>query len=316
MVLSYWPPDTYVLTGRGFIKIFDIVPYDLVAVTDGFSTWFESPATLARASSRRISDKLVRKTACEQLFGCFPGENRILMGVGIGESRYQPLFIEVGKATSSQLSRIYNSFDLKFGSESILSPIHRFMVATQADGSVRCRDSDGKYVVTFSFAKDRKADRLERICWELEKFGAEYTMDTTDVFRFRVVCPFECHKRFRQWVNLSNKSKAWLGGFLKEVQEWDSHIIDNHAFSFSTNCTDDLDIVQAAAVLCGYRTRVSLQKTSGVYSLLCRSNGQFNGMGLLNSGAKFSHEEWAAIITSTPYAGIIFRSNHIVFAGM
>lgn len=313
-VYSYWPDTLEVLTELGFIPLRELTVRNLVAITNGETTRLVSPLGVLSREEKRVCRTFTRNTSKQQQFGTFPIDGSLLIGTG---SDYQlvPSFFNIGQTRNNALPRLYNSFAVTDGSERALSALHRFFIAIQADGTVYTRVKDSKVSISFSFAKQGKVLRMELFCKALEEYGFTVTQTFTDVTRFHIVSPITCFKRFREWVNLSGKSRIWLQNFMNELSLWDSHIVDDGMFTYSNANTADIAIVQAVAALSGYRTRVSFQPKTGVYSVACYNKDRFNRMGMFGSEPVDINGRWTAVVLPNQKFGMVFRSNFIVFSG-
>lgn len=141
-----------------------------------------------------------------------------------------------------------------------LSPLERFLVAIQADGSLPSDRYTGEICGClphdFSLTKQRKRAAFERI---LNDLGWEFaTRDKGGGKQhYRVKSPYRLTKTFSDWVDIGNRSLSWCQDFISEVAKWDGHIpLDNkNRVLYSSVVKGNTDVVQAVASLCGYRTK-------------------------------------------------------------
>jgi hypothetical protein len=157
----------------------------------------------------------------------------------------------------------------KGGDKKVLSPEERFLIAFQADGAFQ----PGKYrngnlcgyiQVNFSFDKNRKKIRLREILnlcnFSYKESGCKRNPNRT-VFRVKVNPQFP-KKRFEEWVNLQDKNISWCKDFIDEIAEWDGHkVSESHGnrITYGSVIKSNVDIVQAIALLCNYRTHLTVR---------------------------------------------------------
>ena len=159
------------------------------------------------------------------------------------------------------------------GRQDALTPQERFMVALQADGSLpsdrytgeRC----GTVPYTFGLTKGRKRRAFEKILADLG-WGYVSAIDRRGRTVYRVSGPLGMTKDFDDWVRLGDRSLSWCRDFVAEVARWDGHIVaENPArTTYSSTIKNNVDVVQAAATLCGYRTKYThvVDRRSPTYS--------------------------------------------------
>lgn len=164
----------------------------------------------------------------------------------------------------------------KLGEIDTLTDYDRLMIAFQADG--RCRginkteQFERGYTLEFQFSKERKIKRLEDI---LNRLNIKYRKFQTpsqklsnkhenwnDGVGFYINIPNKPFKTFKEWVNFSDKSFKWCQEFIDEISLWDGH---NRAdlqdyVEFDNANKDDVEIVQIAATLAGYKTTFSVKQ--------------------------------------------------------
>jgi ribonucleotide reductase beta subunit family protein with ferritin-like domain len=161
----------------------------------------------------------------------------------------------------------------KIDNQKELSFLERFLIMTQADGSVSNRytgERHGTRPVTFSFSKQRKIDRFLYIVSNLgykinEGPKSPKIGNRNEQRNFRVNVPvshidFDTIKSFN-WVNLLDKSSSWCSDFIDELSKWDGYINDkqdNYVYYSSTN-KSNIDKIQAITALCGRHATYSYQ---------------------------------------------------------
>lgn len=154
--------------------------------------------------------------------------------------------------------------------ETEITPLERFYIAAQADGTVSDRYTGeicGTIPVWFGFSKLRKIKRLFDICKLANLEIIELTTETPTnpnkkpCRRFKVNLPlkdFVNVKRF-DWVDFSKISCQWCEGFLKEVVEWDGSKQKSGCVYYSTTVPENAKVVQAIAHLGGYKTHYGIR---------------------------------------------------------
>lgn len=148
-----------------------------------------------------------------------------------------------------------------------------FLIALQADGSLPDDKHTGAHSgcrpVTFSFAKPRKYNRmleiLARLQWKHTITLGRKKGNQRDQSRFRVSVPLgdtPLTKNFSDWVFNRERTLTWWQQFIDEVAVWDGHINKENEsrITYSSINKNNVDVVQAAAALCGYRTKYTLIK--------------------------------------------------------
>lgn len=163
----------------------------------------------------------------------------------------------------------------KIGEINELSAYDKLMIAFQADG--RCKNIDGarplngKYVLDFNFAKNRKTERLISIleeggfkyeihadCRNLDNINPNWNKQTL----INVYLISKPKKRFKEWVFLENVSSNWCKEFIDEVSNWDATKRDNDRIKVDNTCKSDMEIVQTIATLAGYRATLTTHTDS------------------------------------------------------
>ncbi len=156
------------------------------------------------------------------------------------------------------------------GTVSCLTPYDKLMIAFQADGRCKGVDRDrplgGKYVLDFSFAKDRKVKKLISI---LEEGGFTYKVhencrnaetlknNWNQQTLINVYLDEKPSKCFAEWVDLSNVNAQWCKDFINEVSSWDATIRSNDRIKVDNTNKSDMEIVSTIATLAGYRATLT-----------------------------------------------------------
>lgn len=150
----------------------------------------------------------------------------------------------------------------KNSGKNVLSFEERFMIALQADGSLKDERLKSKYkyiTCEFSFTKDRKKRRFEYI---LNNTNFKYKKRNlkNNVVKYYVRCPKEFAKKYFNWVNIELVSSSWTSEFLEELGEWDADKNDKNTrlkyCNYYSKISENVDIIQALCSISGsYRSK-------------------------------------------------------------
>lgn len=172
----------------------------------------------------------------------------------------------------------------KGSEETALTPLERFLIAFQADGSLKNieheryfkykKDSSSlesnKLSFDFSFAKERKIKRLTNIVKSLTDKGVEIKeiLPTKGKRNFRIKVPIDIlpsnffseygnrEKSFKNWFTIDDFSSNKAKEFIDELSNWDSHKRFNSDgfgyISYLTTLNDNAEFVMAISTLAGY----------------------------------------------------------------
>ncbi len=143
-----------------------------------------------------------------------------------------------------------------------LTAAEQVLIALQADGTILKGNECGYRRVTFSLTKDRKKDRLQRICSEAG-FNCTALSGQGDEVIYAVDIPvqYPTTKNFSGWVDYSAVDSTWCSEFVEELVEWDGHRIaggDTHYY-YSSVVEDNVVVAQTIAALAGYHTSKKVQ---------------------------------------------------------
>ena len=158
----------------------------------------------------------------------------------------------------------------KKGGRGCMIAYERFLVALQADGSMPSARHTGKHSgavpVTFQLSRVRKIERLRDILSDANLKHTECPASRGRI-TFRVSVPWDIplplSKNFEDWVNLEDVNVEWLRQFLDEVVQWDGSRRSRSLMCYVNRREESVKIVQAAAVLAGYRTHVGRTRKDG-----------------------------------------------------
>ena len=144
-----------------------------------------------------------------------------------------------------------------------LSPLEAFLIALQADGALSKRSPakfSGHVPARFSLKKACQIERLREILTLLGWKWKEKS-DTQDRLGITVEVPvaIASSNRFRDWVRLDEVSLGWCREFIEEIVFWNGHVCEEgKRYLWTSTSKEDVDLVQAVATLCGYRTRLTV----------------------------------------------------------
>lgn len=150
------------------------------------------------------------------------------------------------------------------GSKKILTPVEKFLIASQADGCISER-YDGSLVGTvpvwFGLSKQRKIDRLLGICQDCgftitELTGAPQSGNTKAKRKFKVDVPkrYKEHLKDFSWVSFADIGVEWGVKFLEEVSVWDGHKTSKNISRLTSTNKNVVDTVQGVASISGMKT--------------------------------------------------------------
>lgn len=151
-----------------------------------------------------------------------------------------------------------------------LSPLERFYIAAQADGTVSDRYTGelcGTVPVWFGFSKERKISRLMEICnaagLEIIELTPEKPTNPNKkpCRRFKVNVPVSkmVNVKTFEWIDLSTIGNEWCIDFLEEVVEWDGSKQRSGSVYYSSTVEQNSKMVQAIVHLCGYKSHYSVR---------------------------------------------------------
>jgi len=144
-----------------------------------------------------------------------------------------------------------------------ITPLDRFLIALQADGSIRGGRS--KREVGFGFKRLRKINRFRELAKELtELYGfdiKEYPPNNREKVKFRVLIPDSLlslrTKFFDEYYTYNNIPE----GFIEEIQYWDgSSSEESTSIYYSSKEYRNIIFVQTAASLNGYYGHIITQE--------------------------------------------------------
>lgn len=143
----------------------------------------------------------------------------------------------------------------------------RLRIAIQADGTNKWyywrKDKTSKtiekgYTHIIGIKKVRKIERLDWILNNvLNLYYKKSNPDKNEVITYRIVYNHDFNYKDFKWIDLTNKSSIWCKEFIKELSEWDGFKSGKGTLHYSTTHKENLNVIQAIAVLAGYSTTIS-----------------------------------------------------------
>lgn len=147
------------------------------------------------------------------------------------------------------------------GSGRKMTASEKLKIAFQADGSYPSHSEDytgekfNTYPIRFSLKKDRKKDRLIKLCKEA---GVEYTISSYENGYYSFwIKPTERYVKTFDWINLSEISKEWADDFISELKHWDGHKGGSNTLTYTSTVKENVDIVHAICALSGRKGQYS-----------------------------------------------------------
>lgn len=146
----------------------------------------------------------------------------------------------------------------------------RLLIAIQADGyflepAKRTGERIGEVPVLFSFAKERKSNRLVELAAKAGFRLADRKVDSTGRQNWALYIPvsdpvlWPRDKKLASIADFDSVSALWCEEFIEEVALWDGHIVKENTDRITWRCIDkeNAEYVQTIASLAGYRTHFS-----------------------------------------------------------
>lgn len=135
----------------------------------------------------------------------------------------------------------------------VLTNLQRLNIAFQADGSY-CTDVSHK--IRFSFAKQRKIDRLISLVTELKLPFVVYDLKDNRK-EIHITIDSSCVSKNFEWIDTTNLSKQWCVDFIEELSYWDSCRRSDTRFKFDSTNKSVVDVVEIVAISAGYGVLIS-----------------------------------------------------------
>lgn len=257
--------DTEILTEKGFIR-FDELKNELVAQIDKdtHKLDFVEP----ERKIKKIAKELIEIDTPQTSLRVTPNHD-LLLGKTIKKD-----FKKIGVLWEKERAiDFYNSpktrkvlrAGISVAESDTLTPIEKFLIALQADGSIhniskRCK----KNSYLFSFSKERKIIAFEKLLSEL---GAEFTVvksskkigNKKSQKRYIVYLDKQYTKEVYNYFDLTKISFKKARNILDYCMIWDGHITNKGGLYYSSTNEKCVDFYQAVATLAYYRAVKKIQ---------------------------------------------------------
>ena len=192
-----------------------------------------------------------------------------------------------------------------------LTFLERLNIAFQADGSYI---TNTKSSIRFSFSKQRKIDRMEKLLNSNEISYKKYTL-SNGIFEFNIKFNSELlHKNF-DWVDTSDLCSNWCKEFIEELSHWDSTIRSENRIKFDTTNKSVVDVVELVALSAGYGCYISKHEDyrklifSDVYTANILKNNKLGGQAVLVDKMEYSGN---VVCVTVPSGRIVVKRNQCI----
>lgn len=190
-------------------------------------------------------------------------------------------------------NRFWVAATAAIGDGTTLSPLERFHIAYQADGSsTSCGNSTGAISNTlyyvFRFKKQRKIDRLISIVESLGwSFIVKKQKDDTTNINVKVPLNVTLSKKLTDAFSISSFSKEKAEQFIEEVSRWDSHRKEKTS-SVIYSCVEqsNSEFVQSVAFVAGFMTslkKLERKNKKDIYKLFVNKRRTVGGDDVIKS---------------------------------
>jgi ribonucleotide reductase beta subunit family protein with ferritin-like domain len=294
--------DTEILTPNGWVKFPELKNEDLVAqyTLDG-KIEFVLPNKVIRKSHN--GDMIRFKNAVGHIDMLLTPDHRVI---------YENLdgnFVETTADSfkPNHLKKIVVSGEA-CGKREEISTYERFLIALQADGTIRDTDvrdgsRSGYHCVSFCLKRDRKIVRLESILSDLGFSYSKSNPDNRGRTTFYVSVPVEhlLTKNFSEWIKLETISSNWCKGFIEELMNWDGSLIESRPeyLYYSSSVESNSIMAQTIGCLAGYKTYIFQQEDSRKSSYKTMHRVSFQTDKRTQSGQSLKKE-------TVDYNGIVY----------
>jgi nicotinic acid phosphoribosyltransferase len=195
-----------------------------------------------------------------------------------------------------------------------LSGLDRLKIAFQADGSFQTAMT-GR--IRFSFLKQRKMDRLERI---LDECGFEYTKYplSDGSYEYNVKERLDFTKDF-SWVNTKDLCSNWCIDFIEELSYWDATRRHEDRIKFDTTTEEVMDVVELVALSAGYGVLITKTKDdrkphfSDVYTAHILKSNLLGGQSQVKEKVQYSGRIYCVQVPSGKL--LVKRNRSVIICG-
>lgn len=235
--------DTKILTPEGWKFFKDLTKDDLVAqVYDDGHYDFVKPSKYVDQYYQGVMHHFKDFHGKVDLL-VTPNHRMVVQQNGVEKIRFAETFPVKGYCSQKMI----RSARAESAPEKMLTLQERLNIAFQADGSYTTTGDN----IRFSFAKDRKKERLIKI---LDAMNTPYKIyDLADGrVEFNIkVNSLDYSKNF-EWVDTSNLTYEWCVDFIDELSHWDSSIRNESRIKFDTTNFSVIQVVELVALSAGY----------------------------------------------------------------
>lgn len=249
--------DTEILTEKGFIR-FDELKDEQVAQYSVFGTKIEFVTPL-RKINKKPTSKVIEVESDNNYSLCLTENHEMLVTSATG-NWIKRAAKDVKKGNLYKMT----TGGLGSGNEIELSCFEKFVIAFQADGSFH--DHYGKSVTaSFSFSKERKINEFLKL---MEEGSFHYTevaghKGSGNVkYRRRFLVHIEkssnISKNVSSFFDLKKLSFIKAKAIIEYMNIWDGHVVTKDLYLYTNTNKQSADFYQAVAVLCGYKTKLSV----------------------------------------------------------
>lgn len=250
LVDECFPGDVEILTDKGFIRFDELGMDALCAQYDNGNISFIKPSEYIKKEYE--GELLSLKSSTTIDIQMTPGHELLLKT----PSNFKKIAIKDAKFGRSNMK--VAGLICENGSE--LTPMEKFMIAYQADGSLHYKlKTNDTSTVAFSFSKQRKIDRFISILKDCKLEYSEVNPGRGARRRFMVFGVTNCSKYISDIFDLKSIGLSKAKNIISEMVEWDGHKISDTLWYYSSTIKSNVDFYQAVAVLCGYRTNMGKQ---------------------------------------------------------
>lgn len=270
---SCYTPDMEILTNRGWVRFDSTLEDDVVMTVDAKGQpSFEKPSEWLEYDY--VGDIHTFGMARKGLnLKVTPNHNMVV-------SRKRTTgWSDLEKVEAKDLKfhseiKLFTTSGATHGDPVALTPKERLMLAHQADGHNHVQG-----YIAYHFSKKRKVERLSEI---LSDCGIEFSSswsDVTNTCRFYV--KHDHLPKNLDWINLAETSPEKAEAYIEEIAHWDGYTDLDGRISFTSTCKEDVEKVQALALISGFGTCVAEtapregSNHNTIYTLTMKVRGHF-----------------------------------------
>lgn len=286
--------DTKILTNRGWTYFKDLNPEDFVAqvLEDGT---YEFVKPLKYVEQDYDGDMFLFKDHHGKLDILVTPNHRMIFNKD-GKWKIQTAEqVKVG-AWGKSVIRSAKSRNMNTS----LSPLERLKIAFQADG---CYASRMKSCIRFSFSKQRKINRMKKLCEDAKLEYKIYSL-SDGKFEFNIKVDAELFSKNFDWINISNLCSNWCQEFIEEISHWDSTIRSDNRIKFDTTNASVIKIVELIALSAGYGVLLSEFEDnrkdifSKVYTANILKNNRIDGQSQVKEKVQYNGKVYCVQVPS------------------